>query len=54
MIVLAGDIGGTNARLALFEVEAPHDNGRPRLTLLLERTTPSRSSPSLDGTSGGS
>jgi glucokinase len=48
MIVLAGDIGGTNARLALFEVEPAHGNGRPRLTLILERTTPSRSSPSLD------
>jgi glucokinase len=47
MIVLAGDIGGTNARLALFEVE-PARGAAMRLTPLLERTTPSKSQPSLD------
>ena len=43
MIILAGDIGGTNARLALYEVSpgvAP--------TMLLERTSPSASAGSLD------
>jgi glucokinase len=51
MIVLAGDIGGTNARLALFEVEPPSQPGvdaRPKLTPIFERTTPSKSHPSLD------
>jgi glucokinase len=48
MIVLAGDIGGTNARLALFEVDASREHARPKLTLIFERTTPSRSQPSLD------
>jgi glucokinase len=48
MIVLAGDIGGTNARLALFEVERGHGYERPRLTPIFERTTPSRSQSSLD------
>jgi glucokinase len=48
MIVLAGDIGGTNARLALFEVEPARAGGRPKLTLIFERTTPSRSAASLD------
>jgi glucokinase len=48
MIVLAGDIGGTNARLALFEVEPARAGGRPALTPLFERTTPSKSQPSLD------
>jgi glucokinase len=47
MIVLAGDIGGTNARLALFEVT--HANGRPpSFTPVFERTTPSKSQASLD------
>jgi glucokinase len=48
MIVLAGDIGGTNARLALFEVEPARAHERPKLTLVFERTTPSRSQASLD------
>lgn len=48
MIVLAGDIGGTNARLALFEVERPRGSGQPRLTPIFERTMPSRSAASLD------
>ncbi len=48
MIVLAGDIGGTNARLALFEVQPARAGERPRVTAIFERTTPSRSSPSLD------
>jgi glucokinase len=48
MIVLAGDIGGTNARLALFEVEATADGGPPRMEPLFERTTPSKSQASLD------
>jgi glucokinase len=47
MIVLAGDIGGTNARLALFEVHKRGD-ARPELKTVFERTTPSRSMPSLD------
>jgi glucokinase len=48
MIVLAGDIGGTNARLALFEAESAIAGERPRLTQLYERTTPSKSQASLD------
>jgi glucokinase len=48
MIVLCGDIGGTNARLALFEVERARPGHRPRFTTIFERTTPSRSQPSLD------
>jgi glucokinase len=48
MIVLAGDIGGTNARFALFEVGAARAGGRPALELLFERTTPSKSQASLD------
>jgi glucokinase len=43
MIVLAGDIGGTNTRLALFEVK-----GDDRLVAVLERTYPSASQSSLD------
>jgi glucokinase len=43
MIVLAGDIGGTNSRLALYESAA---NGTPRL--LFERTYPSAAHASLD------
>jgi len=48
MIVLAGDIGGTNARLALFEVRVARAGEPPRLTQLFERTTPSKSESSLD------
>jgi glucokinase len=48
MIVLAGDIGGTNARLALYEV-ARHGNGTPpTFTSLFEKTFPSKSHGSLD------
>jgi glucokinase len=48
MIVLAGDIGGTNARLALYEVEPARSGGRPKLTRVFEHTTPSKSQGSLD------
>jgi glucokinase len=48
MIVLCGDIGGTNARLALYEVQAAREGERPRFTSIFERTTPSKSQPSLD------
>jgi glucokinase len=49
MIVLAGDIGGTNARLALFEVApARAGGGALALTPIFERTTPSKSQASLD------
>jgi len=48
MIVLAGDIGGTNARLALYDVAPGHAGDRARLTQLFERTTPSKSATSLD------
>jgi glucokinase len=47
MIVLAGDIGGTNARLALFSAE-PASDGNPTLTPLHERTYPSTALPSLE------
>ena len=43
MIVLAGDIGGTNSRLALYDVEP---DGPPKQ--LFERTTPSAAHASLD------
>lgn len=43
MIVLGGDIGGTNTRLALFEVK----DGTPHAELI-ERTYPSASQSSLD------
>jgi len=45
MTVLAGDIGGTNARLALFEAVAP---GAPIGAPLFEQTYPSASRPSMD------
>jgi glucokinase len=48
MIVLSGDIGGTNARFALFEVDPPRAGERPKLTPLFERTSPSKSHASLD------
>jgi glucokinase len=41
-VIVAGDIGGTNARLATFEVQAG------RLLLLKEVTYPSRSAPDLE------
>jgi glucokinase len=45
MTVLAGDIGGTNARLALFEAGAPQAAiGEP----IFEQIYPSASRPSLD------
>jgi glucokinase len=49
MIVLAGDIGGTNSRLALYET-APNHNGDRRIpeTALHERTYPSAGYTSLD------
>ncbi|MEO8213128.1 MAG: glucokinase [Myxococcales bacterium] len=49
MIVLAGDIGGTNTRLALFEVDryVPGGNTTPHRSLW-ERTYPSASQSSLD------
>src|SRR5438045_490647 len=47
MIVLAGDIGGTNARLALFSVERAAD-GKPTLTALYARTYQSTALPELE------
>src|SRR4029077_10147063 len=46
MIVLAGDIGGTNARLAIYDVTETKE--RPQLTPVFERTYPSAAHPSLD------
>jgi glucokinase len=46
MIVLAGDIGGTNSRLALFQIEGT--GRKATLTPLIERTYPSSSHPSLE------
>jgi glucokinase len=48
MIVLAGDIGGTNARLALFEVAAGAVAAPGAFRPIFERTYPSKSQPSLD------
>jgi glucokinase len=48
MIVLAGDIGGTNARLALYRAEPTRDGAHPTLTSIVERTYPSKTQPSLD------
>jgi glucokinase len=47
MILLAGDIGGTNARLALFSAERTGD-GKLSLTPVYERTYPSTAQPTLD------
>jgi glucokinase len=47
MIVLAGDIGGTNARLALFSVERA-GAGSPTLNPIHERTYPSSAQPTLE------
>ncbi len=44
MTVLAGDIGGTNTRLAIYEVV----DGRPFATPIFERTYPSAAHASLD------
>jgi len=41
-VIVAGDIGGTNARLATFEVEGEH------LRCLIEKTYSSRSAPDLE------
>jgi glucokinase len=48
MIVLAGDIGGTNARLALFQVVHPGNGTPPAFTSLFEQTSPSKSFGSLE------
>ena len=45
MTVLAGDIGGTNARLAIYDVGAGRRRSAPPL---FEKTYPSRAYPSLD------
>jgi glucokinase len=47
MNVLAGDIGGTNARLAIYEV-TNHVSPERRIVPLLERTFPSHAHASLD------
>jgi glucokinase len=47
MIVLAGDIGGTNARLALYAVKRGSD-GKPQLDMVFERVYPSKTHPSLE------
>ena len=48
MIVLAGDIGGTNSRFALYETQI-FANGDKRLVApIFERTYPSAGHPSLD------
>ena len=50
MIVLAGDIGGTNARLALYSVQrsAGNDASKLQLDAVREHTYPSKSHPSLE------
>lgn len=48
MIVLAGDIGGTNTRLALFQAEPGPPDGEATFTSLVERTYPSAAHASLD------
>jgi glucokinase len=50
MIVLAGDIGGTNARMALYEVARAGAGGSdaPAFTPLFERTFPSKAHATLD------
>jgi glucokinase len=47
MIVLAGDIGGTNARLAIFAAERAAD-GKATLNQVFEQTYPSNSQPTLE------
>jgi glucokinase len=48
VIVLAGDIGGTNSRLALYEAPAaPAPARAPGLKMLFEQTYPSPAHPSL-------
>jgi glucokinase len=46
MIVLAGDIGGTNSRLALVAVE--RSDGKTKLNPIYERTYPSTAQPTLE------
>jgi glucokinase len=50
MTVLAGDIGGTNTRLAIYDVVTPAtpEGERPALMPLFERTYPSAAHASLD------
>lgn len=50
MIVLAGDIGGTNARLALYSVKrvASDDASKLQLDPIFEYTYPSKTHPSLE------
>jgi glucokinase len=48
MIVLAGDIGGTNSRLALYESRPVANGERARVAPIFERIYPSAGHPSLD------
>ncbi|HVZ72215.1 MAG TPA: glucokinase [Polyangia bacterium] len=48
MIVLAGDIGGTNARFALFEIDKPTAGEASKFKPVFEQTYPSKSKSSLD------
>jgi glucokinase len=49
MIVLGADIGGTNSRLAIYDVQRPVEGRLPQPpALLFERTYPSRSHTSLE------
>src|SRR5437868_4894319 len=47
MIVLAGDIGGTNSRLALYEAQRLDGGRKVSLILLFEHTYPSATHGSL-------
>jgi glucokinase len=47
MKVLAGDIGGTNSRLAVFDIDDQHPEARPGKPIA-EHTYPSTAHPSLD------
>ncbi len=48
MIVLAGDIGGTNTRLALIDCKPGDASHKPTFSTVVEQTYPSASHPSLD------
>jgi glucokinase len=48
MIVLAGDIGGTNTRLALIDGKPGEAGHKPTFTVVAEQTYPSAGHPSLD------
>ena len=48
MIVLAGDIGGTNTRLALIDGKPGGPGHRPTFDVVVEKTYPSAAHPSLD------